>query len=111
MTHVLGDMKNLKCLVFLINIIIQYNGDKIYAISEINISGKYLRLKKRYLKSLSISIQQHTTLRFNKIIISMFSYLTCLSNSKDILLSEDLSVSILFSDQNKKSWYSTILSF
>jgi hypothetical protein len=26
----------------------QYNGDKIYAISEINISGKYLRLKKRY---------------------------------------------------------------
>jgi hypothetical protein len=46
--------------------IIQYNGDKIYIISEINISGKYLRLKKRYLKSLSISIQQHTTLSFNK---------------------------------------------
>ena len=45
--------------------IIQYNEDKIYVISEINISGKYLRLKKRYLKSLSISIQQHTS-RFNK---------------------------------------------
>jgi hypothetical protein len=43
-------------------IIIQYIGDQIYAISEINISGKYLRLKKR----LSIFIQQHTTLRFNK---------------------------------------------
>jgi hypothetical protein len=27
---------------------IQYNGDKIYVISEINITGKYLRLKKRY---------------------------------------------------------------
>jgi len=57
-------------MFFFINIwnyiIIQYNGDKIYVISEINISGKYLRLKKRYLKSLSISIQQHTTLRFNK---------------------------------------------
>ena len=47
-------------------IIIQYNGDKIYVFSEINMSGKYLRLKKSYLKSLSISIQQHTTLRFNK---------------------------------------------
>ena len=49
-------------------IIIQYNGDTIYVISDINIhvSGKYIRLKKRYLKSLSISIQQHTTLRFNK---------------------------------------------
>jgi hypothetical protein len=33
-----------------------------------------------------------------------------LSNSKDILLSEALSVSKLLSDQNKKSWYSTILS-
>jgi hypothetical protein len=43
-------------------------------------------------------------------IISMFSYLTRLSNSKDILLSEALSVSKLLSDQNKKSWYSTILS-
>ena len=40
----------------------------------------------------------------------MFSYLTHLSNSKDILLSETLSVSKLLSDQNKKSWYSTILS-
>jgi hypothetical protein len=64
-------MKNLKCFVhqyYILNyIIIQYNGDEIYAISEINIhvSGKYIRLKKRYLKSHSISIQQHTTLRFN----------------------------------------------
>jgi hypothetical protein len=47
---------------------------------------------------------------FIEIIISMFSYLTHLSNSKDILLSETLSVSKLLSDQNKKSWYSTILS-
>ena len=47
-------------------IIIQYNGDKIYVISEINTSRKYLRLKKRYLKSLSISIQQYTILSFNK---------------------------------------------
>ena len=44
-------------------IIIQYHGDKIYVISEINIFGKYLRLKKRYLKSLSISIQQLISLR------------------------------------------------
>jgi hypothetical protein len=49
-------------------------------------------------------------LLFIEIIISMFSYLTSLSNSKDILLSEALSVSQLLSDQNKKSWYSTILS-
>ena len=47
---------------------------------------------------------------FIEIIISMFSYLTRISNSKDILLSEALSVSKLLSDQNKKSWYSTILS-
>jgi hypothetical protein len=47
---------------------------------------------------------------FIEIIISMFSYLTCISNSKDILLSEALSVSKLLYDQNKKSWYSTILS-
>ena len=47
---------------------------------------------------------------FIEIIISMFSYLTRLSNSKDILLSEALSVSKLLYDQNKKSWYSTILS-
>ena len=42
----------------------------------------------------------------------MFSYLTLslISNSKDILLSEALSVSKLLSNQNKKSWYSTILS-
>jgi hypothetical protein len=40
----------------------------------------------------------------------MFSYLTHISNSKDILLSEALSVSKLLYDQNKKSWYSTILS-
>jgi hypothetical protein len=33
-----------------------------------------------------------------------------MSYSKDILLSEALSVSKLLSDQNKKSWYSTILS-
>ena len=38
------------------------------------------------------------------------SYLTRISNSKDILLSEALSVSKLLYDQNKKSWYSTILS-
>jgi hypothetical protein len=42
LTHVLGDMKNLKCYVFLCfyyiwNYII--NGDKIYFVSEINISG------------------------------------------------------------------------
>ena len=49
-------------------------------------------------------------LLFIEIIISMFSHLTRLSNSKDILLSESLSVSKLLSDQNKKSWYSTILS-
>ena len=47
---------------------------------------------------------------FIEIIISMFSYLTRISNSKDILLSEALSLSKLLSDQNKKSWYSTILS-
>jgi hypothetical protein len=47
---------------------------------------------------------------FIEILISMFSYLTHISNSKDILLSEALSVSKLFYDQNKKSWYSTILS-
>jgi hypothetical protein len=48
---------------------------------------------------------------FIEIIISMFSYLTRISNlSKDILLSEALSVSKLLSDQNKKSWYNTILS-
>ena len=47
---------------------------------------------------------------FIEIIISMFSYLTRISNSKDILLSETLSVSKLLYDQNKKSWYSTILS-
>ena len=46
---------------------------------------------------------------FIEIIISMFSYLTRISNSKDILLSE-ISVSKLLYDQNKKSWYSTILS-
>ena len=40
----------------------------------------------------------------------MFSYLTRISNSKDILLSEALSVSKVLSDQNKKSWYSTNLS-
>ena len=40
----------------------------------------------------------------------MFSYLTHISNNKDILLSEALSVSKLLYDQNKKSWYSTILS-
>jgi hypothetical protein len=47
---------------------------------------------------------------FIEIIISMFSYLSRISNSKDILLSEALSVSKLLYDQNKKSWYSTILS-
>ena len=47
---------------------------------------------------------------FIEIIISMFSYLTRLSNSKDILLSEALSIWKLLSDQNKKSWYNTILS-
>ena len=47
---------------------------------------------------------------FIEIIIFMFSYLTRISYSKDILLSEALSVSKLLSDQNKKSWYSTILS-
>ena len=47
---------------------------------------------------------------FIEIIISMFSYLTRISKSKDILLSEALSVSKLLSDQNTKSWYSTTLS-
>ena len=42
LTHVLGAMKNLKCCVFFFyysiwNYII--NGDKIYFVSEINISG------------------------------------------------------------------------
>ena len=39
----------------------------------------------------------------------MFSYLTHISNSKDIRLSESLSVSKLLYDQNKKSWYSTTI--
>ena len=47
---------------------------------------------------------------FIEIIISMFSYLSRISNSKDILLCEALSVSKLLYDQNMKSWYSTILS-
>ena len=45
---------------------------------------------------------------FIEIIIFMFSYLTRISNSKDILLSEALSVSKLLSDQNKKSWYNIL---
>ena len=72
LTHVLGDMKNLKkklvCFYqyYIYIWFIQYNGDTISVISDINISRKYLSLRKRYLKSLSISIQQHTTLSFNK---------------------------------------------
>jgi hypothetical protein len=54
---VLGDMKNLKCCVYFCfyyiwNYII--NGDRIYFVSEINISGKYLRLKKRYIELVNV---------------------------------------------------------
>ena len=44
-------------------IIIQYNGDQIYAISEINISGKYLRLKKRHSQFLFNNIQLYVLTR------------------------------------------------
>ena len=55
-------------------IIIQYNGDQIYAISEINISGKYLRLKKRHSQFLFNNIQLYVLTR----ILNESSYGICI---------------------------------
>jgi hypothetical protein len=55
-------------------IIIQYNGDQIYAISEINISGKYLILKKRHSQFLFNNIQLYVLTR----ILNESSYGICI---------------------------------
>jgi hypothetical protein len=56
-----------------------------------------------------INITQNKYPLFIEIIISMFSYLTRLSNSKDILLSEALSVLKLLSDKIHKISYELFL--
>ena len=62
-------------------IIIQYNGDQIYAISEINISGKYLRLKKRHSQFLFNNIQLVLTRIINESSYGIF-IVTLLSVSR-----------------------------
>jgi uncharacterized membrane protein YcgQ (UPF0703/DUF1980 family) len=57
LTHVLGGMNNLKCVVFFVCLFVCFFFLSLFT-NYINISKIYLRLKKRYLKSLEIVIQQ-----------------------------------------------------